>query len=96
MIDAILIREVNVLVLIGDRDVHIYSVLTVPGIILDHAHMSVTDLDLPVLDAIKGIDLIPQVPTMFRFIGMALVRTKRDVLSLLLFHLEILTVTLFQ
>ena len=58
--------------------------------------MGVTDLDLLVLDAIRGIDPLPQVPIMFRFMGMAQVRTQRDLMSLLLFLLEILTVTLLQ
>ena len=96
VIDAILIREVSDLVLIGDRNVHIHGILTVPGVILDHAHIGVTDLDLPVLDATRGIDPLPQVPIMFRFMGMALVRTKRDVRSLLLLLLEIRTVTFLQ
>ena len=58
--------------------------------------MSVTELDLPVLDAIRGIDPLPQVPTMFRLVEMALVETKRDVLNLPFFHLEIWAVTLLQ
>ena len=50
----------------------------------------------PVLDAIRGIDPLAQVLILFWFMGMAVVRTKRDVLSLLLFHLEIRTVTFLQ
>ena len=96
IIDAILIREVNALILIRDRDINIHGILTIPGVILDHAHMGVTNLDLPVLDTIRGINPLPQVPTIFQFMGIALVRTNRVVLSLLLFHMEIQTVTLLQ
>ena len=41
--------------------------------------MGITDLDLPVLDNVRGINPLPQVPTLVRFIGMMLVRTIKAV-----------------